>query len=158
MDATTVLVLAFFIGLVCGLRSLTAPAAVAWGASLHWLRLQDTPLAFMASKAAVVVFTLLAALELVVDQLPSTPARTAPPGLIARILLGALSAACVAVSGAQSIAVGAVLGALGGVAGAFGGYQARTRLVRALKVHDVVIACLEDVVAIGAALLIVSRF
>ena len=38
---------------------------------------------------AVVVFTVLAALELVADELPSTtPSRTAPPGLIARIAMG----------------------------------------------------------------------
>jgi uncharacterized membrane protein len=43
------------------------------------------------------------------------------------------------------------------VAGAFGGYEARTRLVRALKVPDWVIACLEDAVAIGAGLFIASR-
>ena len=43
-------------------------------------------------------------------------------------------------SGAQSIVLGAVLGAVGGVAGAFAGYQARTRLVKALKVPDLVVA------------------
>ncbi len=56
------------------------------------------------------------------------------------------------------MAAGGLLGAIGGVAGAFGGYQARTRLVRALRVPDFVIACLEDAVAIGGGLLIVSRF
>jgi len=40
--------------------------------------------------------------------------------------------------------VGAVLGAVGGVAGAFAGYEARTRLVKALKVPDLVIAPLHD--------------
>jgi uncharacterized membrane protein len=54
--------------------------------------------------------------------------------------------------------LGAVLGAVGGVAGAFAGYQARTRLVKALKVPDFVIALLGDAVAIGGGLLIVSRF
>ena len=47
------------------------------------------------------------------------------------------------------MAAGGILGAIGGVVGAFGGYQARTRLVRALRVPDFVIACLEDAVAIG---------
>lgn len=61
-------------------------------------------------------------------------------------------------SGAQSIVLGAVLGVVGGVAGAFAGYDARTRLVKALKVPDLVIALLEDAVAIGGGLFIVSRF
>jgi uncharacterized membrane protein len=53
--------------------------------------------------------------------------------------------------------MGAILGAAGGLAGAFAGYQWRTGLVRALKVPDIVIALLEDAIAIGAGLFIVSR-
>jgi uncharacterized membrane protein len=158
MSPTLALLLAFLIGVVSGLRSLTAPAVVAWAAHRGWINLNHTPLQFMGSTAAVVIFTLFAVVELVADQLPSAPSRTAPPGLIARIVLGALCGAAIAVSGAQSIAMGAVLGATGGVAGAFGGYQVRTRLVKALKVPDFVIATLEDAVTIGAGLIIVSRF
>jgi uncharacterized membrane protein len=112
----------------------------------------------MGSTAAVVAFVLLAVIELIADQLPNTPSRTKPPGLIARIILGGLSGAAVAAAGAQSMVTGGILGAVGGIAGAFGGYQVRTRLVRALKVPDFVIAGLEDVVAIGGGLFIVSRF
>ena len=43
-------------------------------------------------------------------KLPSAPSRTAPPGLIARIVLGALCGAALAAAGTQSIAIGAVLG------------------------------------------------
>src|SRR6266851_2847035 len=131
---TLELLLAFLIGVVSGLRSLTAPAVVAWAAHLGWIHLNYARLHFLGSAAAVAVFTLFAVVELVADQLPSAPSRTAPPGLIARIVFGALCGAAIAVSGAQSIAMGALLGATGGIAGAFGGYQARTRLVRALKV------------------------
>jgi uncharacterized membrane protein len=158
MTPPQVLLLALLIGVVSGLRSVTAPAVVAWGAHLNWLNLRNTALSFMASTAAVVIFTLLALFELIADKLPSTPSRTEPVGLIARVLLGGLSGACVALSGAQSMVLGAVLGAVGGVAGAFAGYEARTRLVKALKVPDFVIALLEDAVAIGGGLLIVSRF
>jgi uncharacterized membrane protein len=158
MTPSQVLLLALLIGVVSGLRSLTAPAVVAWGAHRNWLNLHSTALSFMASTAAVVIFTLLALVELVADKLPSTPRRTKPVGLIARIVLGGLSGAGVAVSGAQSIVLGAVLGAVGGVAGAFAGYQVRTRLVKALEVPDLVVALLEDAVAIGGGLFIVSRF
>jgi uncharacterized membrane protein len=158
MEPSQVLLLAFFIGVVAGLRSLTAPAVVAWAAHLNWLNLHSTPLAFMGSTAAVVIFSLLAVAELVADKLPSTPSRLKSTGIIARIILGGLSGAGVAVAGAQSIMIGAVLGAVGGIAGAFAGYQIRTRLVKALKVPDLVIALLEDAVAIGGGVLIVSRF
>ena len=157
MNPSQVLLLAFLIGGVAGLRCLTAPATVAWAAHLNWLNLHNTPLAFMGSTAAVVIFTLLAAVEMVVDQLPSTPSRVQARGLIARMILGGLSGASIAVAGEQSIAVGAVLGLVGGIAGAFAGYQARTRLVKALRVRDLFIALPEDAVAIAAGLFIVSR-
>jgi uncharacterized membrane protein len=158
MSPSQVLFLAFLMGVVAGLRAMTAPAVVAWAAHRNWLNLHNSALSFMGSTAAVVVFTLLALVELVADQLPSTPSRTEPPGLIARIILGGLSGAAVAASESQSIALGAVLGMAGGVVGTFAGYEVRTRLVRALKVPDFVIACLEDAVAIGGGILIVSRF
>jgi uncharacterized membrane protein len=158
MSATEVLLLAFLLGVVTGLRSLTGAAALAWAAHRNWLDLHNTPLSFMGSTAAMVIFVLLAVGELVADQLPQTPARTAPPGLIARLVMGGLCGAGIAVAGGRSLALGAILGAVGGVAGAFGGYQVRTGLVKALKVPDLVIATLEDAVAIGGALFIVSRF
>jgi uncharacterized membrane protein len=112
----------------------------------------------MGSLAATVIFTLLALVELVADKLPSTPSRTKPVGLIARILMGGLSGATLAAAGGQSLALGGCLGAAGGIIGAFGGYQIRMRLVAALKVPDIAIALAEDAVAIGASFLIVSRF
>ena len=158
MSSSQVLLLAFLIGVVAGLRSLTAPAVVAWAAHKNWLNLQGTSLAFMGSITALVIFVVLAIGELIADQLPNTPSRTKPPGLIARVVLGGLCGAVLAAAGAQSLAFGGILGAAGGIAGAFGGYQVRTRLVRALKVPDFVIACLEDAVAIGGGLFIASRF
>ena len=158
MNSSEVLLLAFLIGVVAGLRTMTAPAVVAWAANRHWLNLDNSLLAFMGSTAAVAIFSVLALGELVVDKLPSTPNRTKLPGLIGRSMLGGLSGAAVAVAGAQSIATGAVLGVAGAIAGAFAGYEIRKRLVHALKVPDFVIALLEDAVAIGGGLLIVSRF
>ena len=158
MNPSQVLFLAFLIGVIAGLRSMTAPAVVAWGSHLHWLKLQSSPLSSMGSTVAVVVFTLGAFVEFIFDKLPGTPARTRGAGLIARIVFGGVTGAAIASSGFQSMALGAILGAAGGIAGAFGGYQVRTRLVRLLKVPDVVVACLEDAVAVAGGLFIVSRF
>ena len=151
------LLFAFFIGFFAGLRSLTAPAATAWAVHLGWLKLQG-PLALIGSIPAVAIFTLLAVVELVADKLPKTPNRTSPPGLIARIVMGGLTGACVATGGGQGALLGAVLGAVGGVVGCFRGYEARTRLVRALGTPDIYIALLEDLVAIAGCLWVVSRF
>jgi len=158
MTPSHVLLLAFGIGIITGLRSLTSPAVIAWAAHRGWLNLQGASLSFLGSTAAVATLTILAVVELVTDKLPSTPARTKPLGLSARILLGGLSGAAVALAGRQSAAVGCALGAVGGVVGGFVGYQVRTGLVRALKVPDFVIAVLEDLVAVAGALFIVTRF
>jgi len=158
MNSGFVLLLAFGIGIVAGLRSLTAPAVVALAAHLGWIHLAGSPLAFMGSKWTVAVFTVLALVELVADQLPGTPARTAAVGLSARIVTGALSGASLAAAGGAGLWVGALAGAIGGIVGAFGGYQARVGLVRALRVPDFAIAVPEDIVAIGLGLFLASRF
>lgn len=146
---------ALLIGLFAGLRSLTAPAATAWAAYLGWLKL-ERPLALIGSLPAVVILTVIAAAELVADKLPKTPNRTAPSGLIARVVTGGLAGACVAASGGQGALLGAVLGAAGGVVGCFAGYQARTRLVKALGTRDIYVALAEDLVAIAGSLLVLS--
>jgi uncharacterized membrane protein len=158
MDATTIFELAFGIGVIAGLRSLTAPTMVSWAARLGWLRLETTPLAFLGYAAIPYIFTVLALAELVADKLPQTPNRTAIGPLITRIVTGGLSGAAIAEAGGESAAIGALLGGIGGVAGAFGGYEARARLVKALKVPDIVIAVVEDLIAIGGGLYLVSRF
>jgi uncharacterized membrane protein len=157
-SGSVVLLLALSIGLVAGLRSLTAPAVVAWAAHLGWINLHGSPLSFMGSIWAVGIFTVLALVEFVADQLPGTPSRTAPVGLSARVVTGALSGACLATAGGATAWVGALAGALGGIAGAFGGYRARVGLVRALRAPDFAIAIPEDLVAIGLGLFLVSRF
>ncbi len=151
------LLFAFLIGLFAGLRSLTPPAAVAWAVHLGWLKL-TRPLSLIGSLPAVIILSLLAITELIVDKLPNTPNRTAPPGLIGRILTGGLTGACVSLGGGRSAFVGAGLGLIGGIVGCFAGYHARARLVRSLRQPDFNIALLEDLVAIGGSLFIVSRF
>jgi uncharacterized membrane protein len=142
----SVLLLALLIGVVAGLRSLTAPAVVAWAAVLHWINLDGTWASWVGHPVTVAIITILAMAELVADKLPRTPSRTAPPGFGARIVLGAFAGAVIGTAwGYTWTALGA--GAVGAVLGTLGGYQARTRLV-ALHGHDVPIALLEDAVAV----------
>lgn len=134
---------------------MTAPALVSWAAYLGWINLSNTPLAFLGYAATPYIVSLLAIGELIADKLPSTPSRKAPPGFIARIVLGTLSGYALSLGIGQSAVIGAVLGCVGGIAGTLGGYEARTRLVRRLKARDVVIALFEDVVAIAVGLFVV---
>src|SRR5215217_1365863 len=98
------LLFAFLIGLFAGLRSLTPPAAVAWAVYLGWLKLAR-PLSLIGSLPAVIILSLLAVTEFIIDKLPNTPNRTAPPALIARIVTGGFTGACVclAVDGRLSL-------------------------------------------------------
>ena len=153
----SILLFAFLIGVVDGLRSLTAPAAVSWATRLGWLHLENTWLAFLGAAITPYIFTVLAIGELIADKLPNTPSRKAPPGFGARLVMGAISGAAVGAQGEQLVA-GLLAGAVGAVAGTLGGYEARSRLVRATGGKDLPIALLEDAIAIGGAFGIVSRF
>ena len=151
------LLFAFLIGLFAGLRSLTPPAAVAWAVYLGWLTL-GRRLSLMGSLPAVIILSLFAIIEFIVDKLPNTPNRTAPAGLIVRIVTGGVTGACVSLGGGKSAYIGAALGVIGGIVGCFGGYQVRARLVKFLRQPDFNIALLEDLIAIGGSLFVVSRF
>ena len=158
MNSGFALFLTFGIGVVAGLRSMTAPAIVAWAAHLGWISLSGSPLAFMGSAWAVGIFTLGALAEFVADQLPTTPARTTAGPLAARIVMGSLTGACLGTAGGASLWLGALIGAIGAIAGGFGGYQARVGLVQGLHLPDIAIAIPEDLIAIGLGLFLVSRF
>ena len=136
---------------------MTAPAVVSWAAYLGWINLANTPLAFLGYAATPYIISLLAIGELIADKLPTTPSRKAPPGFIARVVLGTLSGCALALGIGQSGAIGAMLGCVGAIAGTLGGYEARSRLVRGLNVPDIVIALFEDVVAIAVGLFVVHH-
>jgi uncharacterized membrane protein len=145
---------AFLIGFLAGLRSFTAPATVAWAVYLDWLKLAR-PLSLIGSIPSVLILTVLAGVELVFDKLPKTPSRTSAPGLIARILTGGVTGACISMSGGQGALLGAGFGAVGGVVGSFAGYQARSRIVKGLGAPDLYVALLEDLVAVAGCVWIV---
>lgn len=152
----TFLLLIFLLGFFNGLRSFTPAAATAWADRLGWLKL-GAGLTWLGTTPGAVIFTLLAAFEIVNDKRPSTPARTAAPGLIARIVMGGFVGACVGTASGQGIAVGVIVAIIGALAGTFGGYQVRARLVKALGSPDFVIAVIEDLITIGGSVWVVSR-
>ncbi|MDR7142666.1 DUF4126 family protein [Rhizobium sp. BE258] len=148
------LFLAFLIGIIAGLRAMTAPAAVAWGAALGWFDVSQTPLAFMGYKWTPWIFTVLAAVELITDQLPTTPSRKVPMQFGARIIMGALTGATIGASGGSLVA-GLIAGVVGAIVGTLGGAAVRGKLAAAFG-KDTPAALIEDAIAIVGALLIVS--
>ena len=158
MTLSHVLVLAFAIGVVAGLRTFTAPATISWAAHLKWISLQNSALSFLSSLLALIVTTIMCVGELIMDKLPMTPSRKKTGPFTGRVIIGALSGVALAIAGRQSIPLGAIMGALGAVAGTLGGYEFRTRLVKLLNCPDFVVAMIEDAIAISAGFFIVSRF
>lgn len=146
--------LALLIGVVAGLRAMMAPAAVAWGAWLGWLPLSGTWAGFMGHWIAVGIFTGLALVELVGDQLPSTPSRKVPVQLGARLVSGAFAGAVVGTAGGALLA-GLAAGIVGAAIGTYGGAEIRSRLAGAFG-RDLPAALIEDAVAILLALWVVS--
>lgn len=146
-------ILALLIGLVAGLRTMTAPAAVSWAAALGWIDLSASPLAVLGYRWTPLILTALALLELVGDKLPTTPSRKVPMQFGARIVSGTLAGAALGVA-AGSLALGAAAGLIGAIVGTLGGAALRARLAGALG-RDLPAALLEDALAVIGALLIV---
>lgn len=146
--------LVLVIGIVAGLRAMTAPAAVSWAAHAGWLDLEGTWLAFMGYAWTPWVFTALAILELITDQLPSTPSRTVPVQFGTRIVAGAFAGGAIGIAAGTPV-IGFMLGAIGAVNGTLGGRAARATLAARFG-RDRPAAIIEDIVALGAAALAVG--
>ncbi len=154
MTTYTIYALALLIGMVAGLRTMTAPAAVSWAARLGALKLGGTWLAFLGFAVVPWILTLAAIAELVTDQLPRTPSRKTPVPFTARIVSGALCGAAVGTA-AESWTLGAAVGVAGAILGTLGGSRLRSKLAQVFQ-RDRPAAFLEDAVAIVGAALIVG--
>ncbi|MBO1905663.1 DUF4126 domain-containing protein [Microvirga sp. 3-52] len=147
-----VYVLALLIGVIAGLRAMTAPAAVSWAASFGLINLEGTWLAFLGYRFTPWIMTVLAIGELIGDQLPTTPSRKTPLPFATRIIVGGLCGGAIAAQSGSFLG-GLVAGAAGGVIGTLGGAEGRARLATAFG-KDRPAALIEDAVAIlGAALI-----
>ena len=142
---------ALLIGICAGLRALTPLAAISLGAYLGWLDFTGAWYSFLGSLPAVIILVILAAVELVGDQLPSTPSRKVPMQFGARLVMGAIAGALLLPG---NWIVGLVIGAVGAVLGTLGGAEVRAMLAKAFG-RDLPAGLIEDAVAVIAALLIV---
>jgi uncharacterized membrane protein len=88
----------------------------------------------------LILLTLLAVAELIADKLPKTPARTAPLGLTARVVLGCLCAVALATSAGGKLLVPAIVGVVGALIGTFAGYKTRHTLVFRAHAPDFAVA------------------
>src|SRR5215510_1956942 len=115
--------LCLVMGVAAGCRAMTPPAAVAWFSHLGLLKLAGTWLEFVGNFWVRIALTVLAAVEYVTDQLPTTPSRTVPVQFGARLVTGAFAGAALSRGAASggSLIGGALLGVVGAVIGTLGG-------------------------------------
>jgi uncharacterized membrane protein len=134
------LLVAFALGVVAGLRSMMAPAAVLLSRHV---------------RVAGIVVAILAVGELIVDLLPTTPSRTSPVPLMVRIVSGAFCGWFVVAGSPSARILGALAGVVGALVGTYGGHAARLRAIKRLGAIPAALA--EGVLAIALALFAVTR-
>jgi uncharacterized membrane protein len=152
MTVVCVILLALAIGVIAGLRALTAPAVVAWGAALGWIDVEGKWSEWMTHPITLTVLTIFLVIELVTDQLPQTPSRRTAPQFITRLIMGAFAGAVIG-SAFYHTFVGLGSGMIGAVIGTMVGAEARQRFASLRSGQDRPGAILEDVVAVGGGFL-----
>lgn len=155
MSQVWIVLLAILIGIVAGLRALTPPAVVAWGAYLGWLDVSDKWSHWVGSWITVAVLTVLLVVELITDQLPKTPSRKTTPQFTTRLITGAFAGAVIGSAFHHTfIAIGG--GIIGAVLGTMGGYTVRRTLVEKNDGHDLPVALTEDAIAVLGGFAVVA--
>lgn len=137
---------AFLLGAATGMRSMSAPAILSYR-----MRRRNSGPRFLMNSRTVTALELAAVAELVVDKLPGTHARTAPSGLITRIVSGAFAGALIGGQSRNDRLFGALLGAAGAVSATYGMYCLRKAAAEKSGFPDSLFAVAEDAAALSLA-------
>ena len=138
------------IGIVAGMRAMTAPAIIGYMASSGCLPTERERFGLFGRPGALGILIALASGEAVFDKLPFMPRRTETAGLAARILSGAICGATICKAKEKSVVIGAIAGAFGAIGSTFAVFNVRQSLSQELRIPDAAIALLEDTTAIWA--------
>ena len=132
------------LGGLTGLRTMTPMAVLCWFSYAGDLPVHRSWAFWTTKLVTAVVFTVLAAGELIGDKLPNTPNRTSPFALVARMVFGGLVGAIGATGLHGSILEGILLGVISAIAGTFLGFHLRQHLVKDRAFPDLQVALVED--------------
>ncbi len=143
------------LGVVTGMRSMTAITALSWAA---WLALvpEHGWATWIAHLVVAIIFTLCALGEYGVDTLPQTPRRTTLGPALVRVIVASLVGAMVATAIDEPVAGGVLFGSVGAVIGTWGGFFVRMTVARIFR-RDLPAALLESASAITLAVLAILR-
>ena len=138
---------------VAGMRSMTAPALLSREASRGALAgIRETPFAPLASPRTARILAVLAIGEAIGDKFWAAPDRISAPGLLGRVLSGALVGAALFASEGRRGAAGGALGTLSAVAAAYRSYHLRVGARQRLGATNAALGLVEDAVALCAGL------
>lgn len=143
------------LGVVTGMRSMTAIAVLCWAAWLGFVPEYGWG-TWIQHVFVVILFTICALGEYYVDTLPKTPRRTSLGPAVARLVIGALVGPLVATVINEPLAGGILFGAAGAVIGTWGGFFVRMSVGRVFR-RDLPAALLESASAIVIAVLAVVK-
>jgi uncharacterized membrane protein len=138
------------LGIIAGMRAMTAPALVSYMAQQGCLQVDRQRFGFFGHPRAFKILAGLASGEIIFDKLPFMPKRTDSAGLASRIVTGALCGATVCRAKDKSMLIGAIAGTFGAIGSTFAVFNIRRSLSEELRIPDPAIALLEDATAIWA--------
>lgn len=139
------------LGFATGLRTMTPIAVLCWFAWRSRLGLHHGWAHWTTYLVTTVIFTVLAAGELVGDKLPQTPDRISAFPLAARLIFGGLCGAIAAASLKGPGIEGVTLGVISAAIGAFVGFMVRRSVTSETSCPDWNVALAEDAIAIVMA-------
>jgi uncharacterized membrane protein len=137
------------------MRSMLAPAVIAWTARRSGLDLESTP--FSAFKGPGIGRTAAALVlgEMVADKTVFSPNATNSTALLTRAVSGGAAGAAVFRSRHRSMLLGAVVGAAAAVGAAYAAYHLRKKAASYFEVSDGVVALAEDGIALAVGVIAV---
>jgi uncharacterized membrane protein len=147
---------ALTLGAVSGMRSMMAPAVIAWSARRSGVDLESTPFSAFKGPGIGKTAVALAFGELVADKTPYVGDRTDSAALVARAVSGGAAGAAVFKARKHSMLVGALVGAVAAVGAAYGTYYLRKKAGAYFQVSDRTVALVEDAIALSAGLIAVA--
>jgi uncharacterized membrane protein len=145
------------LGIIAGMRTIPAPVFVNEILKRRSPGRLNQPLKLIRSDNIGLISKLLAAGELIVDKLPSTPSRANPAGLAARCLSGALAGACIFNANGKNSICGAFLGCLTAGMATFLSHALRKKIVSKTRIDDPWIGAMEDALVMASGLVLVNN-
>jgi uncharacterized membrane protein len=138
-------------GAVAGLRSSAAPAVIK---QLAEAPVRQDEFGLLSRPITEYAATALAAAEIAAEKMSLMPKRKEADSLAARAISGATAGAAICAAKKRASLLGALLGALGAIGISYAEYGLRRR---AIQIPETLITIIEDAIAAGVGILILSK-